>query len=129
MSILQQIVYTVILGLQESNGTISVLTEPMHWWCDNRQLNHDKLANTYYGAWTQWSTGLHSQCNRYCNYAIGWTSRDPNPGRAKRFVSARNPLDRFWNPPNLLLNGYRVPSREQSGLTVKTTHFHLLPRL
>jgi hypothetical protein len=45
--------------------------------------------------------------------ATCWTVWGSNPVTGKRFSSSPNRPDRFWDPPGLLLNGYRISFREE----------------
>ena len=72
------------------------------------------LLDYYYYLWRR------RVASRYSDYATGWTIRGSNPGNGKTVFSKKRP-ERLWNPPSLLLNGYRghFQRAKQAGREVK----------
>jgi len=45
--------------------------------------------------------------SQFGDWAMGWTSRCSNAGRANTFSSSSTRSDQLWGPPGILFSGYR----------------------
>jgi hypothetical protein len=90
----------------------SVLTESSGLWSQTLGLIHLYFNN-------DWQAGI-AQSVCLCWVGYGWTVRNSNPGRGKRFFFSTNRPDRLWGPLSLQFNEYRgsFPGIKQPGCDV-----------